>query len=910
MLNDGDEMGSDRTLKQQLEDARQRIRELEARLYDGDECAALDNMIFDNAPGGMAIIASDGEILVCNQEAARLLGRSPDNVVGCSTQALYHNPDDRKRLQEIITNDDRITNYELPIKTGDGAEIWISVNGRSVEYKGQKTSLVSFVDITDYRRVLKQVELDEIRFEKLYTLSEMIKQPESEILNVALEAITIVSGSAIGYIYFLNEDETELVLHAWSKNVMTQCSIDAIPDSYKVADIGIWGEAIRQRKPIITNDYENCPDKRGYPEGHVPIVNHMNIPVMDDDRIVLLAGVGNKNGDYTKEDIRHISLVMNGTWRTIQRKRAEIALKAAHEQLEEKVRLRTEELETANEEMAVLNMQLVKQAQERKKARVALEESEQRFRTLFENNHSVMLLIDLETGNIVTANRAAERYYGYSVEELQGMPITNINTLSQDEIKVEMQKASDENRSFFSFRHKLASGEIRDVEVFSGPVLIDDHRNLYSIVQDVTERKQAEEALVRFERIISSTPDLVSLVDREYRYRMVNDAYLEIFRKERENILDQHVSVIVGKKFFDDVVRERLDRAFAGETFTVENWMNTMGQQRLYLATTYHPVSIDGDTIDYVSVESRDITALKESEEALQAAAQRLDMATKAGHIGIWEWDLIADDTIWDDKMYELYDVKRGEFESVYDAWRTRLHRKDLPEVERELADCIEKKIPFNSEFRIVCRDGETRNIRAAGSVMVDDDGMPLTMTGVNWDVTDQRRMEAELRRLASTDPLTGASNRRQFMDRLAEEFERCKRYKTPMVLLSLDIDHFKRINDTYGHPAGDDILKALVEQCTATLRTTDVFGRVGGEEFLAALTQASITAGKRTAERLRTLIEQNPVDTHGETIAYTISIGLTEMTPDDQDIEAILKRADDALYLAKNKGRNRVEIA
>lgn len=128
------------------------------------------------------------------------------------------------------------------------------------------------------------------------------------------------------------------------------------------------------------------------------------------------------------------------------------------------------------------------------------------------------------------------------------------------------------------------------------------------------------------------------------------------------------------------------------------------------------------------------------------------------------------------------------------------------------------------------------------------------------------------------------------------------------MVLLSIDIDHFKVINDTHGHPAGDEVLKDLVRKCLATLRTTDVFGRVGGEEFLAALTQTSTLAGQRTAERLRLIIENSPVEVPDASISYTISIGMTSLLTEDASIETLLKRADEALYKAKNNGRNRVE--
>ncbi|BDQ33620.1 sensor domain-containing diguanylate cyclase [Pseudodesulfovibrio portus] len=426
-------------------------------------------------------------------------------------------------------------------------------------------------------------------------------------------------------------------------------------------------------------------------------------------------------------------------------------------------------------------------------------------------------------------------------------------------------------------------------------------------LQDI-EQDKARAKLIRYERIISSTPDLIALVNKHHRFRMANDAFAASFEISQENVIDLHISDVLGKDLYESVIRARLDRALEGETVVVENWIDLPKQGKRFLATTYHPVIVEGTDIDYVAVDSRDMTELKIKEEDLQATARRLDLATDAGNIGIWERDFLTNRNYWDKKMYELYRVKPGEFDSIYEGWRSRIHQDDLPEVERKMAESVETKQRYEMEYQLTWPDGDVRIIRSAWTVQAGEDGSPVRMTGVNWDVTVHRRMENELRLLASTDPLTGASNRRHFMSRLEDELERCKRYGTRMVLLSLDIDHFKDINDTFGHPAGDVVLKDMVALCTRTLRTTDVFGRVGGEEFLAALTLTGLAAGQRTAERLRKGIEDLVVNVDGKSITFTISIGMTELLSTDQTIDPLLHRADEALYKAKNNGRNRIE--
>lgn len=566
--------------------------------------------------------------------------------------------------------------------------------------------------------------------------------------------------------------------------------------------------------------------------------------------------------------------------------------------------------EDAHTELAMLHLKLVKKDREREDAQRELKESEGRFRALFQNKHSVMLIVDPQTGRIVEANQAAEIYYGYPLETLQAMSIMQINTLTPKQIAAEMDRAKAEERKSFEFRHQCADGQIRDVEVFSGPVLVHGKTLLYSIVHDITGRKQAEKTLNIYKRIITYTPDMISLIDRDYAYRMVNDAYLDFFNKSREDIEGKTVTELVGREFFKNVSQPKLDAAFAGETVHAENVLDLPGRGAVTLSVTYLPIKNDVGKIDYVSVTARDLTDIRDSQKALQVFSDRLAMATDAGMIGIWEYDVISGDLIWDDIMMQLYKVDPAKFHGMYDDWRSRIHPDDLVEAESKLHTAIENNTHFKDEFRIVWPNGQVRYIKMDALMISGDDGLVERITGVNQDITETRKLEEKLRRLATTDSLTGANNRRYFTERGAEEFARSKRYETPTTMLTLDIDLFKRINDTYGHPVGDEVLKSLVTVCRATLRTTDVFARMGGEEFSALLPETDLEDARKTAERLRKAVEASRVMAEDEVIHYTISLGVSELREDDRSLEDLMQRADRALYAAKDAGRNRVEIA
>ncbi len=176
----------------------------------------------------------------------------------------------------------------------------------------------------------------------------------------------------------------------------------------------------------------------------------------------------------------------------------------------------------------------------------------------------------------------------------------------------------------------------------------------------------------------------------------------------------------------------------------------------------------------------------------------------------------------------------------------------------------------------------------------------------LNQEIARREELEDELRQLAKTDALTGAANRRHFLELCDKELQRAKRYGRPMALLMMDIDHFKRINDTHGHAFGDQVLKRLVETCQADLRGHDVLGRLGGEEFAVVLPECTLEAAEIVAERLRRTLAAVVVPATGARVDFTVSIGVVDWAP-ERSLEATLELADKAMYAAKSAGRNRV---
>ncbi|WP_051356346.1 GGDEF domain-containing protein [Azorhizobium doebereinerae] len=204
-------------------------------------------------------------------------------------------------------------------------------------------------------------------------------------------------------------------------------------------------------------------------------------------------------------------------------------------------------------------------------------------------------------------------------------------------------------------------------------------------------------------------------------------------------------------------------------------------------------------------------------------------------------------------------------------------------------------------EWNVRCRDGLQHIVQYRFCFLGD------TYILVLLDVTEQRRLEAELRWLANVDPLTEAFNRRRFLAEAELTFATCRENGRALTLLMLDIDHFKAVNDRHGHGVGDEVIRLVARRCQEAVRAGDMLARMGGEEFAVLLPDAGPADARRVADGLLDAVTATPLQLGALNLPVGISIGGTCARPDDPHVDAVLKRADRALYTAKNAGRGRV---
>ena len=513
-------------------------------------------------------------------------------------------------------------------------------------------------------------------------------------------------------------------------------------------------------------------------------------------------------------------------------------------------------------------------------------------------------------GNFRYMSPSCEDITGYTVAEFVQDPKLMDRILHPDDAPnyghTSIDRIGESPSHYDEFRIRHKNGSTVWIGHLCRPVYGPDNRWIgrRATNRDITCQKELENKLKKYQSVIESSNDLVSLVDRNFVYRIVNSTYLDYFQVKKQDIEGKHVADLLGTDAFEKIIKPRMLKSLAGEVVQYDEWFEFAAGNRRYMHVSYYPQRAADGTIDGVAVSSSDITEIKLAEQALNRNEERLKEAQRIASFGNFEYDIKTGRSHWSDELYRLLGYTPNAVVPSFDHIREKIHPED-----RELfSEYIQPSTAADNdqalEFRIIDKTGRTAWLSGNVFTDMDEQENPSRIHGTVMDVTRLKETEEKLARQATTDPLTGLNNRRRFLELCREELKRVRRNRTPLVLLMVDIDHFKRINDTYGHDAGDAVLKEFAGRVCAELRETDSIGRIGGEEFSVLLPETDMQSAKTVAERIRAAVSKKPVT--GRTLHITVSIGGADFENTHRNtVESILKSADEALYKAKQSGRN-----
>jgi PAS domain S-box-containing protein len=520
------------------------------------------------------IISADKIITSANEEACRYYQKSTKEFSGDNFLSLF-TPSEQIQIEKVLL--EAQTNrsaQQLNISTGKDCLEWIFEPCLTAD------NVLSEFHIFG----VKCSEASKNNFVRTNYLYELYNKSQSlnvrELYKFALDSAVLITGSTIGYLHTLANDQKEINLAMWNGEALKNCKTKPV-EHYTLDKAGIWADAVRLKKPVIHNNYDEVPDKKGLPPGHVKITRHMSVPVIDNGEVRLIFGVGNKESDYTQEDAMSLQLIADELQKILVQKRTESDLR---------------------------------------KISAAIQQSP-----------LLIMIFDLH-GNIEIINPKFSALTGYTSSEVLGQSIVKLKypNISEAEYKQALSELESAKDWTGVIQVRKKSGELFWTWSYLFPIFNDEGQitNYMLMQEDITEQKKKEYQSALLSESLKSVKDCVSITDFENNIIFVNQAFLETYGYTEQEILGKKISIIRRDKNIkkDDrlIAQDNLGDYWLGELtnvrkdgteFPVEVWASTVRDQ-------------SGEPLAYVGI-ARDITERKRIENDLILAKENAEEANR-----------------------------------------------------------------------------------------------------------------------------------------------------------------------------------------------------------------------------------------------------------------------------------------
>ncbi len=425
------------------------------------------------------------------------------------------------------------------------------------------------------------------------------------------------------------------------------------------------------------------------------------------------------------------------------------------------------------------------------------------------------------------------------------------------------------------------------------------------IVENALRHHAVERRVQVLTQALKSINDAIFVTDLKGKLIFVNETFSRMYGYGQMEVLGRPSDMLwsqAGEHELEPILPGDLPRSGQRGECLQRRWDGSEFPALLSRSVIFDE---QGDRVAAVGA-VRDISERKRWEEALRVSEERYALAASGANDGLWDWDLRTDQVYYSSRWKTTLGYAEDEIGDHIDSWLDLVHPEDIDLLKTQLDAHIEGQSPyFENEHRILTRAGEYRWVQVRG-LAVQSEERATRLAGSQRDVTDRKRAEAQLIHAALHDDLTGLPNRTLFMDRLETALARAQRHSHTFGVIFLDLDRFKLINDSLGHQAGDELLRAIGQRLSACLRQVDTVARLGGDEF--AILLDDYTEVNAVAERVQTALKA-PFDINGHECFTSASLGIALSSAEYSKPEDLLRDADIAMYRAKSLGRRRQVI-
>lgn len=559
--------------------------------------------------------------------------------------------------------------------------------------------------------------------------------------------------------------------------------------------------------------------------------------------------------------------------------------------------------------------------------------------TMIDNIQSGVIVLD-KFQQIEFINAEALRILGETGQTVEGKPLQDLcpNWAHLEEIMQE--ERYDPLSEVMECRER---GRVKYFDVNLSP-LRDRFRALIGhllMFQDITRRHQERAELHKLRQAVEASGEAIYMTDPTGVFTYVNPQFTDLYGYQVEDVIQKVTpDILKSDRQIQEDQNQFWETLPQRKAFKVSSINRTKAGREIRIEGSINPIFDDqGNGLGYLAIQ-RDVTEEYRAQQDLQDRVRELTFLNRLAESGVKTLDeeqLIQDATQLVGEIFNpdyfgimLLDADESVL-YLHSSYQSAGGRKDVriplgegitgkvaqdgkpwyvPDVTKEPA-YISAELDMHAELCVPLHSGEgvigVINMESEEVEAFNDADLKLLTTFADQlGIAIQRsRLFEQVQKLAVTDELTGITNRRHFFELAQAEFDRAVRYDHPLSVIMIDVDHFKAVNDTYGHTVGDTVLNGIASRLKENCRRVDVFARYGGEEFVVVLPETSLGSALEAAERMRSCVSQQPIDSEVGTLEVTISLGVAALSEETPALQSLLNRADQALLAAKSDGRN-----